>query len=444
MRVPFHPQLVLSLGATVRHAHAQELIEMSELLDVCAGDILPRVLEEMSGGKGADIGRAGMTAEQAVRIMVIKQMHGLSYEELAFHLEDSVSFRWFCRLNINSATPSKSALQDNLKRITAETWQALNKTVIGHAAREGIEKGRKVRFDTTVTETNIHEPSDSSLLYDTVRTLTRMVKKNASRTLPFVDHRRRAKRRALEILNAKNNRDRKGAYSDLIRITASTLAQAEALVAHYAEDTPRGARFRRYIALGKKVVGQTRRRVLFEERVPSSEKIVSIFEEHTDIIVKDRRQTLYGHKISLASGASNLILDLVIHSGNPADSALTTDLVKRHIQTYGKAPRQTAFDGGFASRDNLEKVKALGVKDVSFSKGRGLGVTEMVKSAWVYKNLRNFRAGIEGTISFVKRCFGLTRCTWRTSNSFKAYCWGSVLSCNLLVMARYSLAVAPA
>jgi IS5 family transposase len=442
MRVPFHPQLPLALGSAVRHVHAQELVEMSRLLDTCAVRVLPQVLEEMTGGKGRDTGRCGMTAEQAVRVMMIKQMHGLSYEDLAFHLQDSVSFRWFCRFGDESPAPSKSALQDNLKHITAATWEALNRALIAQAAEEGMEKGRMVRFDTTVTETTIHDPSDSSLLWDTVRAVTCVVKKKASSQLPFADHRRRAKRRNLQVLNSKNKQERRSAYSDLIHVTEHTLRQAEPIAAQLPAECPLGARLRQYITLGKKVVDQARRRVLFEESVPSSEKIVSIFEEHTDIIVKDRRQTLYGHKISLATGASNLILDLVIHSGNPADSTLTADLVKRHIETYGKAPRQTAFDGGFASRDNLNEVKALGVKDVSFSKGRGLGVTEMVKSTWVYKKLRNFRAGIEGTISFVKRCFGLARCTWRSSNSFKAYCWGSVLCCNLLVMARHRLAAA--
>jgi IS5 family transposase len=427
----------LNPAPIVRHEHAQELAQISWLLDTCAGAFLPEVLVEICPGNVANKGRTGMTAEQVVRVMMIKQMHCFSYEDLAFHLEDSASFRTFCRLD--GAAPSKSTLQYNLKAVTAQTWEAINVALLGQAASDGVEKGRMARFDTTVTESNIHEPADSSLLWDTVRVVARTVKKLGSK-LPFVDHRRRAKRRSLEILNAKTAKQRKAAYADLVKVTQLTLDAAEPIAAGLKSNNKRARRFREYIALGKKVIDQTTRRVLREEPVPSSEKIVSIFEPHTDIIVKDRRQTLFGHKISLTSGASNLILDLVIHSGNPSDSTMTVDLVERQKAIYGRAPRQVSFDGGFASRGNLAEVKDLGVKDVSFSKRVGIEITEMVKSAWVYKKLRNFRAGIEGGISFLKRCFGLSRCTWRTSESFKAYCWGSVLCCNLLVMARHRLA----
>jgi IS5 family transposase len=99
-----------------------------------------------------------------------------------------------------------------------------------------------------------------------------------------------------------------------------------------------------------------------------------------------------------------------------------------------------AFDGGFAARTNLEDIKELGVKDVAFSKGRGLSVTEMASSDGVYRRLRNFRAGVESVISALKRAFGWDRCTWRGFESFKAYAWASVLSYNLLVMARQAIA----
>ena len=115
-------------------------------------------------------------------------------------------------------------------------------------------------------------------------------------------------------------------------------------------------------------------------------------------------------------------------------------MVSRHIEITGRAPKQVAYDGGFASRANLDAVKAMGVIDVAFSKARSLPITDMVRSSWVYKTLRNFRAGIEGTISFLKRVFGLDRCTWRSLPSFKSYVWSSLVSFNLLVIARHELA----
>ena len=99
-----------------------------------------------------------------------------------------------------------------------------------------------------------------------------------------------------------------------------------------------------------------------------------------------------------------------------------------------------AYDGGFASRANLDAIKAMGVLDVAFSKARSLPIADMVRSSWVYKKLRNFRAGIEGTISFLKRVFGLDRCTWRSLPSFKSYVWSSLVTFNLLVIARHELA----
>ena len=195
-----------------------------------------------------------------------------------------------------------------------------------------------------------------------------------------------------------------------------------------------------YLLFAEQVVTQTRRRVIDGEKVPAAEKIVSIFEPHTDLIIKDRRDTYFGHKLTLSSGASGLILDCVVEEGNPADATLALRMVERQADLYGCVPRQVAFDGGFASGRNLKDIKHLGVQDVAFSKRRGLKVNEMVKSSWVYRRLRNFRAGIEGIISFLKRGFGMSRCTWRSHDSFKAYAWASILSANLLLMARHQLA----
>jgi IS5 family transposase len=195
-----------------------------------------------------------------------------------------------------------------------------------------------------------------------------------------------------------------------------------------------------YIPLARKVIEQTERRVLRGERLRPEEKLVSIFETHTDIIRKDNRDTYYGHKIVLCGGSSGLITDLVIEQGNPSDAIIAKKMVIRQQDIFGKLPLQVAYDGGFASKDNLEKIKQLGVKDVAFAKKCGLKIDEMAKSFWVYKRLRNFRAGIEGMISFLKRCFGLARCTWRGFESFKAYAWSSVITANLLLMSRRIIA----
>jgi IS5 family transposase len=192
----------------------------------------------------------------------------------------------------------------------------------------------------------------------------------------------------------------------------------------------------RYHRLAARVVSQTERRVLMGEQVPASEKIVSIFEEHTDIIVKDRRDTYFGHKVCLTGGASNLIIDCVITDGNPADSTLTEQMIDRQKDIYGRYPLKVALDGGFASKQNLEKAKEKKIKDVCFARKRGLEVEDMCRSEWVYKRLRRFRAGIEAGIPWLKRCFGMARCMWKCLYSFKSCVWASIVSANLLMIAR--------
>ena len=144
----------------------------------------------------------------------------------------------------------------------------------------------------------------------------------------------------------------------------------------------------------------------------------------------------YGHKLNLTTGRSGMILDLVIEAGNPADSERFLPMLKRHIAVYGEAPPQGAADGGYASRHNLGEAKALGVRDMAFHKKAGLRIKDMVKSNWVYRKLRNFRAGIELDISCLKRAYGLARCVWRGLDHFTAYVWSSVVADNLALFAR--------
>jgi len=188
-----------------------------------------------------------------------------------------------------------------------------------------------------------------------------------------------------------------------------------------------------------RVIDQTERRVIRGEKVCASEKVVSFFEHHTDIIEKGGREPCYGHKVYLAGGRSGLILDCRVVRGNPRDSSLFSELICRQGGFYGRAPRQVAADGGFASVDNLRWAKGQGIKDVMFSKRRGLSVLDMVKSHWVYRRLRNFRAGIEASISWLKRIFGLARCTWKGWKSFQQYVWSAVVSCNLHVLGRVKM-----
>src|SRR5208283_2742614 len=330
-----------------------------------------------------DTGRKGMTAEQVLRCSVLKQYRELTYEEMAFHLEDSDAFRSFARLEMGQY-PSKSILQENIKAITEETWEAIHRDILGYAAREEIEKGRTIRVDSTAVETDIHHPTDSTLLSDGIRIITRWLTEGKE-LLPcpqyqFSDHLRVVKKRVMTILNARKDEVREKAYRDLLHYAGLVKSYAEPAITelasyqgHDLQDTFTGhelaRRLMRAVRILGKVIDQTERRVLKGEKVPASEKIVSFFEDHTDIIVKGRRDTEYGHKVFLSGGASTMILGCLIVRGNPADSDQYQSLLEQHRQWYGKMPRQVTADGGFASKDNLAFAKDKVVKDAVFEIG---------------------------------------------------------------------------
>ena len=162
---------------------------------------------------------------------------------------------------------------------------------------------------------------------------------------------------------------------------------------------------RHYQPLIEQVIAQSfERRVLAGEPVPAAAGSVSLFEPHADIIVKGSREVDYGHKLNLTVAGGGLILDLVVEAGNPADSERLLPMLKHHIAGYGEAPRQLAADGGFATRDNLSQAKARGVCDLAFHKKRGLRIEDMVRSRWVYRIFRNFRAGIEADVFVPQAC----------------------------------------
>jgi len=454
MRRKFNPQLNLFM-VMAQSQIAKELQQMSQVLDATP-KVLDLAYQDLVRSACPTTGREGMTAEQVLRCAILKQYRQLTYEELAFHLEDSSSFRGFSRLGMGQY-PCKSILQENIKALREETWEAIHREIIGYAAQEKIESGRKVRIDATAVETDIHHPTDSTLLADGVRIITRWLaegkKLSPTPGYSYSDHRRVVKKRLLAILNTRKETVRRSAYKDLLiyagKAREYALTAIPKLFSHQARERTDfyagkvlAEKLARAVGILGKVIDQTDRRIFKGEQVPASEKVVSFFEDHTDIIVKKRRETEFGHKIFLTGGRSTMILDCLIVRGNPADTEQYGPLLQRQKELYGRMPRQVSADGGFASKDNLAFAKEHLVKDAVFAKKRGLSVLDMAKSAWVYKALRNFRAGIEAGISTLKRAFGLGRCTWKGWEGFGRYVWSSIVSYNLLVVARAKLATA--
>jgi transposase, IS5 family len=309
------------------HEIGRELRAMSLWLDEHR-DLIGLAAEDLRRHGVTETGRQGLPAESVLRCGLLKQHRQLSYEELAFHLEDSASFRAFARLPL-SWTPKKSVLHKTISAIRAETWEAINRILLDSARQEKVETGKVVRLDSTVTAALMHEPSDSNLLWDAVRVMARLLREADALIggrLVWRDHRRAAKKRARAIEYTRGRPNRVQHYRELIRLIRATLAYADqaAMQLWQAPDPIAAAlwqaEFGHYRPLIERIVGQTERRVFQGETVAAAEKIVSLFEPHTDIIVKGGREVEYGHKLNLTTGRSGLILDLVIEAGNPADS----------------------------------------------------------------------------------------------------------------------------
>jgi IS5 family transposase len=425
------------------HQIGCELKVISDWLDGQRG-LLSLVASDLRRDGLRPTGRQGLPAETVLRCAVLKQQRQLSYDELAFHLEDSASFRAFARLPL-AWSPKKSVLQQTISAIGPASWEAVNRALVAGAKQDKLDAGTVVRIDSTVTAALMHEPSDSALLWDAVRVMSRLLRQAAklpsAPAIRWRDRRRLAKRCATEIQYRRGKDARRRLYRKLIVATQATRAALQRAVDRLSGVAGlAAARWRtqvaHYLPLIARVLDQSERRVLQGQAVPASEKLVSLFEPHADIIVKGSRDVQYGHKLNLVTGKSGLILDLVIEAGNPADAERFLPMLDRHIARCGAPPRQIAADGGYASRDNLDQAKARGVRDVAFHKKRGLAVADMAKSAWVYRKLRNFRAGIEAGISCFKRAYGGGRCTWRGLDHFKAYLWSAVVAHNLVRFAR--------
>lgn len=342
---------------------SRELQKISEVLDENPR-ISELVLQDLCDNSPPEKGASGLSAEFVLRAAIVKQLHGFSYEQLAFHLVDSQSSRSFVRHPLGW-TPNKSTLQGNISQISEASWKEINTALVGWAADKGLEKGQRIRLDSTAVKSNIHHPMDSALLYDAVRTVSRLLEQlkerqgvldaegQASGQGVFTNHTRRAKRRAYQIAQGRGAK-RKRAYRDLLKVARKTYRYG---VTALKADLPAGDLLTVALLLSlehsqklmAQVIDQTERRVLRGETIPAAEKVFSIFEEQTDIIKKGQREAVYGHKIFLTCGPSSLILNCEVLPGNPADVGQLQPLPEAHRDVYGRYPRQIAADRGFYS-----------------------------------------------------------------------------------------------
>ena len=406
-----------------------------EFLDWVHDDLTQRLKNPRRGAKG-------ITAEQVLRAAILKQANCWTYRELEVQCVDSLMTRCFLKLDFEECY-SSSALQANIKRIGPMTWEKISRALVIQAKDSEIENGKLIRIDATPIESNVHRPTDSALLFDCIRSANfqfeRLRSKEVMKAYAAVKT-TEAKSLWVGIFNTKKAEVREELYCKLLKATTRTLDRVIGTLEKLENSGYQG--LTEYVQLKNLsnmiplVIDQTRRRVIKKEQVPAEYKIFSIFEPHTDIIVKGERDVVYRHKTFFTVGSNNLILDTMLVQGNPKDTEYFIDLLDRHKETFGRYPRQVVTDGGFASEDNLFDAKDLGIKDVCFTKSLGLEIEEMVKSKWVFDKLRNFRAGIESVISCLKRGFALDRVTWKGVRGFGSYVHSTVVAYNLITLAR--------
>lgn len=423
--------------------------KLEKISDILQKDrsFLEKVAEDFKTPKGSPAGAKGMTVEQVVRTAILKQLRQLGYDELYDELNDNISYRRFAKIH-EGMVPKKSTLNENIKRISPDGWEEIHRVIIKTAIKLGVEKGKSVRMDSTGVESNIHYPTDGELLWDCVRVLDRMIEgvmeEYPDIKIEYHNHTTRAKKRRYRIVNTSSKEKRVEAYKDLLRVSRATAEYSESGIeqlekrvklgdidaAVYKEDLSG------YLESLKIIINQTERRVLKGESVESKDKLVSIFETHSDILAKGKRKVIFGHKILLSGGKSNLVLDCMIERGNWSDAEYFREGIGRLEEKYGYLPEEITTDGGFASGNNYDYAVGKGVKKVLFTKKCTSKIVELVKTSRAYKRLKKFRAGIEGCISAAKRAYGLSRCTWRGWRSFQSYVWLSVIAFNLNILAE--------
>ena len=402
-------------------------------------------------------GRNSTPVEVTLRMLAVRRLYGLSYEQTERQVRDSLVLRQFCRVYLNPV-PDDTTLIRWAALIQPETLEQFNQRLTQLATQLKVTRGRKLRTDGTVVETNIHAPSDSSLLADSVRVLGRTLGR-AKQALGeqtqlgqavFRNRTRSVRRLARQVGEAMRRggetaqSEGKVAYQKLVRAAQATIRQAEqVLPVLQAQATPEHQKLAEtldtFIPRAKQVVDQTVRRVFEQEKVPAAEKIVSIFEPHTDIIRrnKTRKPTEYGHKIWLDEVEGGIVTRWEVLEGNPSDEKQWLPSLDLHQARFGKPPDQASGDRGLYSPRNERIAAEQGVKRVILPRPgkKSQARKQHERQPWFVRG-RRWHAGVEGRISVLKRRFGLDRCLDHGAHGFETWVGWAVIAANLTIIGK--------
>jgi IS5 family transposase len=383
-------------------------------------------------------GRLGTPADVVLRILVLKHLHDWSFDECEREVRGSLVYRAFCRID-GERVPDAKTLIRLAHLLDERVLKDLLAQLVARGRERRIVKGWRLRVDTTVVETNIHYPTDATLLADGVRVLTRTLRRLGKqvrkrtravgrRVFEIAQRSRTAGPRVSPKVRARSKARMKRLYQELMGITRAVLRQADGVLARRRTST---ARLPATIDLLKRVVAQTRARVLRgNTRFPG--KVVSLFEPHTEIIRKGKlaKPTEFGRVVKIQEAEAQFITDYEVCERGQAERALWAPALDRHIALFDHAPHLAVADGGFASRSNERAAQARGVRHVVLPRPPREHRSRLARAA-----LR-WRTGSEGRISALKRRHGLRRCRYRGAGGMQRWVGLGVLANDLLVLAR--------
>ena len=426
-----------------------ELLEDEELLDA---------VYEAQGKRherSRNLGRPQTPAEVALRMLILKHVRNWSYEVLEREVRANVVYRAFCRIGMEKVPDEKTLVRLG-QVIGAETIRQLHDRVVALARERGAIRGRKMRVDTTVVETNVHYPTDSSLLQDGTRVLTRTMKQieqKAGGLKEKVRNRMRSVTKrviaiayALRHKGAEGEQKRRREYRQLLRLTRQVLNDSRRVLQE-VENLPAtrrekvsgmGERLETMVEQVRRVVRQTKARI-FAGVTQFPDKLVSLFEPHTEIIRKGKagKPNEFGKLVLLQEAENQIITHYEVFEERPADQTLLLPAITTQQRKLGQVPRMVAGDAGFYSRANEEGAQAQGVKYVSIPNRstRSADRRRWQKQRW-FKRGQAWRTGCEGRISVLKRRHGLDRCRYRGTEGMKRWVGMGVIADNLINLGR--------
>ena len=404
-------------------------------------------------------GRPSIAPDRLLRCCVMKHLKGWSFRDLERELRSNLVYRQFTRFDADP-TPDFSTFSRTFALLSPVVTEQIHQRVVGLAREKGVTEGRKLRTDTTVVETNIHYPTDSTLLGDGIRVLSRSLKRLAAEcqegTLQVVERGRAVKHRLLEICRAAksltpaNQRRLQSSYRRLLGMTRSVVRQAGAalkdweaggmkVVGKGLQAEVQISQLRHFLPLVEKVITQTRER-LWKGNPHLPGKVLSLFEAHSQVIRKGKpdKPTEFGRLVRIDEVENGIVSGYQVQEGNAADTQAWIPALAQHAALFGQAPGLATADRGFFSAANEREAKARGVEKVALP-GRGrLSETRAArqKQRWFRRALR-WRAGIEATISTRKHPFSMRRATYKGETGFQRYVGWSIITKNLFSIARW-------